>query len=465
MATPSDVQRFLNFYARRIRSFWIDTESEVWLSVEVLQALQIVTDWVPGVLSPRLEGFRWESPRTMRDILGKEMASVYPNCMSLFLAPTVINLNIDVDTRSRLYSTLIQSHAKALHPRLKVLTIIDDEEGSPKDMKFIHNFLTSGLWEQLETLQLPGPEDSPYLTSSTLSHIATLPRLTKLELKAFMDQASLEHPDSIGNPQFRGRPDGAFPSLRVLTVWCGTFSGTIKVLQHFPATNNITDLECIADCGPASHEETQRAIDVVDNHFNPGALRSLIITPGRPMGFVPTIGLEPDDNDGLDITPLLTFGKLVKLHLHIWTDLRSSTPELLRRFPIAWPNMEHLNMLTYRTTTEMPLIDHSHILGLLESYPNLKHLGLRFDAGHIAGNESSPNTPFSLTTLAVGDSPISSPSRVTSFLKSNVPSLEYPKGLWLGYGNSTLKEEWSVPIHRLRWEAVAAAMGGPGSGI
>ncbi|TEB32486.1 hypothetical protein FA13DRAFT_258529 [Coprinellus micaceus] len=314
-----------------IRSFWSDTDCEIWLSIEALQALQIVTNWVPGVLSPRLEVFNWASPHTMRDILGPAMASLYPHFMSLFLAPTVIDLDINVDTQHLLYSTLIQSQSKALHSRLKVLAITDyEEEGrGPKDMLFIHNYLTSGVWTHLESLQLPGEVDSQYLTSSTLSHIASLPRLAKLELSSYIDQPSLEHPNSRQEPQFYGLPGEAFPSLRELKLRCTTIPGIAKALQHFPPTNKVANLECSAD-GPTSHEETQRVLGIVARHFNRNALKVLGLVIGRPMDISPATNLEPDDNDGLYITPLLAFNKLIKLNFDISTNLRSLTPELLR---------------------------------------------------------------------------------------------------------------------------------------
>ncbi|KAJ3544809.1 hypothetical protein NMY22_g2646 [Coprinellus aureogranulatus] len=85
--TASDLQRYLNYYARRIRSFRPHPQPNMtWLSVEALQAIQLATDWQPGVLSPLLKACQMTPPGTRTSwYLNPDFANKLAPCMALFI--------------------------------------------------------------------------------------------------------------------------------------------------------------------------------------------------------------------------------------------------------------------------------------------------------------------------------------------------------------------------------------------
>ncbi|KAJ3504387.1 hypothetical protein NMY22_g17942 [Coprinellus aureogranulatus] len=181
----SDLRRYLEYYSHRVRSFELTDEDCVrWLSIEVLhwQALQIATGWVAGALAPRLTHFEWEAPQHLDWIFGEEMANHFPICMPLFFGSNVTSMEIQVDFHHPLYSAFLEDVSKGLHTRLKSLKfsvndVPDEQIGEETTVPFLHDYITSASWVNLEEIRLEdGNFFTPYLTSSTLRHLATLPR-------------------------------------------------------------------------------------------------------------------------------------------------------------------------------------------------------------------------------------------------------------------------------------------------
>lgn len=145
----------------------------MWLSVEVMQSMQIATNWVPGALTPRLEHLEWVAPLYLGETFGEDVATHFPVCMSLFFGPTVTSTHIQMDLHDHLYQSVLEAASKKLHHRLRKLHIaVDDlpEGGLAEDeiLPSIHDYVTCANWPNLEELQVNGLFVSPYLNSTTV---------------------------------------------------------------------------------------------------------------------------------------------------------------------------------------------------------------------------------------------------------------------------------------------------------
>lgn len=220
----------------------------------------------------------------------------------------------------------------------------------------------------------------------------------------------------------------------------------VAFLQHIPRDNSMAKVSITADfsgnCGTL-----QRAVDTISKNCNPLALRELgldVDTVGREGD----AQLELDEQDGFDITSMLPFRKLKKLSIWIPCSIRL-TPDLLELLPTTWPALKTLVLHSALPSNQIPSVNHSHLLDLLKGLPSLDQLTIRFNATEITGNEVFAGALFSLGRLNVCDSPISSPSRVLSFLKTNV-SLTHPPEFPPFLGGRM----WKTPVHLERWQTV-----------
>ncbi|TEB32489.1 hypothetical protein FA13DRAFT_258570 [Coprinellus micaceus] len=197
-----------------------------------MQSMQIATNWVPGALAPRLEDFMWIAPRSLEDVFGEDVVTHFPVCMALFLGPTVTSTRIQMDLHNHLYQSVLEASSDQLHPRLRKLHIeihdlLDEDLPENEILPFIHDHVTCANSPSLAELRVSGMYVAPCLTSTTIRHLGTLPRLAVLDLDDFEDLPFLCLPAGadIG---------GAFPSLQNVKLSSTSLSGITHFLEHFP---------------------------------------------------------------------------------------------------------------------------------------------------------------------------------------------------------------------------------------
>jgi hypothetical protein len=134
---------------------------------------------------------------------------------------------------------------------------------------------------------------------------------------------------------------------------------------------------------------------------------------------------EPIEMDPrrVDLSPLRIFGKLQVLSIKIPYSVEV-TPTVIRDIPIYWPQLHQLEISQHLSCSRPPSIDHTHILELSQRLPNLRRLGIQFDASSVTSQEATVGSLSKLEALSVGRSPISSPVGVILFLRSNFPQLQ-----------------------------------------
>ena len=198
---PQDLERYLTFYARRIRRLApVLSSRDKIFSIEFFQSLQLVTYHKIGVLAPSLKELRWPSFSDAHSWLGHDFCRLLPPYVSLFLG----------DRISRFVA-----FDYGLHPHSTLLSFISTHLRNLKelDLRALEGGRIDGIsdscWGSLEHLKL-GRDTGSFL--SNLAHSTRPARLLSLclEVHSFMNFPNDSRP-----------PPGtinSFPSLRVVSI-------------------------------------------------------------------------------------------------------------------------------------------------------------------------------------------------------------------------------------------------------
>ena len=428
MVSASDLQRYIDIYARRIRSFrpLPRHQAKHWVSIEALQAIQLVTGSKRGVLSPLLKVFGMPKPEKYYWHLNHEFANRLAPCMGLFVGSHVTTLEFESLGDRHLYCHAIKSFTDSTS--LRQLSILVSHEG------FFQDYLTSYTWGHLQELTLRSILLDLQATDALMWRLSSLRQLAKL------DMASIDFPGLREN-QTAPSSDW-FPALRNLILSDVDVSWMLRCL---PPTNQVARLECYA-----ARESTKDVIAAIGAHCNRSALKSLEVKevaatlPLFQQGTRDPEDVEPEQRE-IGIEPLLKF-QLQSVDIHARNTIQVTPPQVERLIK-TWRSVERIHLYSLETTTRTPSIDHSHILAIANSCRSLVHLGLRFDASKITSETTAPPpSHHKLHRLYVGDSPIYSPSAVRGFLHAAFPSLadiRYRSGC-----------DWDIPIFKSRWKDV-----------
>jgi hypothetical protein len=424
--TSQDLRRYLRYYAPRIRQFspYLHTRMRM-LSIEALQALQIATEYQAGALAPRLQEFHWYRPQQCILALGEPFARVLAPFMSMFLGKSLVSLTVDVDASDPpVYISSVRLAMKQL-PLLRSLNL--------GLAGFSEGWTQPSLWNVggLERIKVGN------IPIGVIPHLASLPNLTSLEVNGIQVQSPA--------PPIAPNPTG-FASLTKLEGCSDSPSDIKHILQHLAPHNDLNAVEWSHSLS-TSVSDYQETIDAIAQYCSP-SLRQLDLFG---IDAVDEERLDFDAEEPIDISPLFQFAHLRELDINIAESV-PVTPEFLAQVPDAWPHINRLVLCPTVPSSQTPLIDHSHIFELARKTPSLRTLGLRFDSTRITGQETvavadSPQ----LRKLIVGESPICSPSRVSTFFKSGFP---YLKALDNCY-KSTLERR---NISTKRWAAVHEAL-------
>lgn len=427
-------------YAPRIRHLLLDqiTRTRPILSVEILQGLQLVTQCVPGALSPNVVTLQW--PLTVFEGLDANSVGLAASHIYLFAGKDLSSLLLPGGYYPPgtgrefppLYQTSLSLTVEQL-PGLKRLSINFNAFPSPT---FTEHLLTNYPWENLEFLELEG------LSRKTFSKLSFLPRLTNLQLW---------HPESIPlrydlrTQPVTYLPPTVFPFLKnIILRNCDSISTATSLLQHLPLHNNLKTLDVhVYGVGAASFEGAQDLLVTIKLHCEPSTLTQLELDIYAGEGALQE-GLELDVDQELDISPIFAFSRLRSLSILSHRRLRIASPQIAELASLSQLRSLSLWGSSSDTTTVPPSVGPEDIVQLVRGLPDLQWLQLRFDATQIKGNEVAPGGPFlQLQTLRPDTSPILSPSRVLAWLLANFPNLRYFKH---GFNSFNL-------FHQ-RWDAV-----------
>lgn len=361
----------------------------------------------------------------------------------LFVHPQMTALNISASSADPLYMSSIHLTATRL-PNMKELTIAIGYE-SLED-PFVDRYLEASSWDQLETLHVhvDCADNIAYLEPSTIQRLARLPCLKELTLHDMLDVPQPLHVLDLGGrvPSLEPWPY-PFLSLTTLSLNALVPSDIAAFLGYLPPKCKLTSLVCDT-LNEGSDEDTQNIINMALDRCDHDKLKAFTMKVNDFGGEEDEV-VELDEDGGLNIEPLLAFNKLHSLCIVIDGACRI-TPDIAAQMPAAWPEMKTMDFQSTFSTTQIPSIDHTHLLALIHGLPLLEHLGIRFNGTKISGHELVAGAPLPLKTLYVGDSPISSPSKTTSFIKANFSLREPPSIHW--------RKTWKIPLCRTRWEVV-----------
>lgn len=401
--------------------------------------LQLVTDNEPGALAPLARKVLWRSP-TSTDRRSKANLSAF---MSLFVGSNVEDLTIPEYKAHPLYKASVHANLKRISNQLKTLRVSGNY-----DPATVQSCITPHSFDSLRVLNINA------LSSALLQFVGFLPRLRTLEIT---DSGGMKSTlDKLAAPLVSS-PNG-FASLRVLSVGSQLASGAVwKILQYLPSTNRVESVKFTSDfMAPAS--VGQDILEAIVQHCNPKTLKSVVLVDEGLGIAMEDPGAEDSHFDEaragapLDVMSLEMFPELEALTLR-WSASIQLTPQEMGRIPTAWPRIRHLDLCPpHYLNGRVPRLDHVPVLNLLESCKFLDYLGLHFDTTQLTdldGLSGEPSFP-TLRTLRVGDSPISSPSRVLAFIKHRFPQL---RELDINY--DALDDERNRPtLLDRRWSAV-----------
>ncbi|KAF5332698.1 hypothetical protein D9611_005275 [Ephemerocybe angulata] len=438
---PPDLHRYTSFYAHRIRSFQPCILSSVFPSVEALEALQLAADGKRGALAPLAQSFSWPSLTEFQMVLRDELIIGLSPYMSLFLGEVIDTLVLEVPSETPVHAGAIELALQRC-PRLKNLAI-NLSINPDVDKRFVERCFSSKAWECLELVEVP------FVSATLMRCFAQLPSLKTLHFLHNQGSIDLPHctPEEMVQ-RLKTTPFGEdFLVLEELIVYGTTVGGFIGILQCIPpGTNVIKILQCYcSDGGDISLTKTQQAIDTIVMHCNPQMLTHLEFQDGHRVLEVEDL-VEVDLDQELDISSLLIFTKLQELSLNLVAPIRLS-PDGIEQIIMSFREIEKLELHRgiYPTFRPPPLVDHTHLIALLQGRTSLKALAMPLDMSK-ANGEKACGAPFALTKLSVGDSPIYSPSKVVAFLKANCPGVKA-----LSYARCS---ESGASIFSRRWEVV-----------
>lgn len=426
--------------------------NHTFFSPQTLQGLQLATQFRPGALAPLLTHLEWISAERLEMVLGlSHVERVYP-FVALLLAESIVSLRMSFYTYIQVHTSTV-AYTLGRLPHLRVLRLRTETPGVALD-----TYLGPQTWglDNLQSLHI-----SSTITSS-IQHLASLPRLQTLEI---------DHLFSSADPApLRPKPPAGFTSLRSLTVSFATVEDFAELISHMePQSNTIQSIDArLKGPSPQDRLQAQGVLNEILERANLDTLTYLDICLGpEPSDFV--FGEEQIDTatedlyqpDGqIDFSALLKLKNLERLHLGTTETIRI-TPEDALRIPLQWPMINHLGLGGGHPCRTVPQIDHTHLLAILEGCPALDTLFIQFDASRITGKERSRTGPFGLSLCNVGDSPIYSASRVTEFFKTNFPNLS---GFAIHHNYARSGTPQPSTFER-RWSLVEAAVkeriGGP----
>ncbi|KAF6751689.1 hypothetical protein DFP72DRAFT_906850 [Ephemerocybe angulata] len=452
---PSDLDRYLTYYAPRIREVDIALLKGTF-SPEFWQGLQLATGWRHGALSPSAWKVVWTLTAPFQSLLSQDILDQTFAYFSLFLGPKSTCVTFGFKSEVPLQAASIRN-APSIPTALKELSL---QDASPiaSELSFLTSSIQSSSWRDLEGLTILN------LPPNAISHLSTLPHLSRLEIGELHDTRPVR---SYTQADITNRPGhlstmstGVFRSLKYLKLSSAVSANFEGFLQHLPPNNQLHTLKCILGVAPSS-ARVKAILATIHLHCNPKHFRELVIK-GSPGTAANKERLDTYWDIGIDLNPLLIFTQLETLSLNLLLGVNLN-PADINQIVARFPRLVKLNVDTDAFDSRIPQIDHTHVLQLIYKLRHLRKLGLRFNATAIpeypandpalANLTTAKHLPSQLVTLWVGDSPIYSPPSVARFFKMHCPNLRMDRIITLPI-DSNIPETMPVVMYQKRWRAL-----------
>ncbi|KIJ63133.1 hypothetical protein HYDPIDRAFT_41394 [Hydnomerulius pinastri MD-312] len=386
---PKDWE-ILQKYARRVRCLYLDDEGH---SRDICTALSQLP-------TPILTG--------LRELHVAECQKLEGGCFwRPFLASTITRLHIHYNADSppnRNPSNSVMWTLGMLCPNVKDFQLLDwpqryEAEATASVLGALEH------WRDLETVDLP------FIDVRTMLHLSSMHSLTSLELHITKDYA-WDH--TLSDTKI------VFPrTLKFIKLSMEIYN--LDLLVSFLSKTRLAPISFrIMTCrGSISPGSTGRLFMLMTSRFSIDRLRCLVMDSVNPDV------LAPDT-----IRPLFRFRSLESLDLSEY-HASSLDDATMAEFASSFPRLTILyfgsdSMLDY------PGITYKSIISLLKSCPKLQTLGISFNAKSITtamvmsrddDDEEWQVLNTRLSTIEVGNSPITNPAPVALFLKAIMPQL------------------------------------------
>ncbi|KAF5313412.1 hypothetical protein D9611_008515 [Ephemerocybe angulata] len=382
--TPTDLDRYMGFYAHRIREVRLWNLRMIW-TPEAWHGLQMATNWKHGALSPSALKVSWALTKETNFTLPADMLDPSFPFFSLFLGPRTTSISFDYNSEVPVHATSIGS-AKNIPSALKELRL-NNINRTASGLLFLGNHIRSSSWDRLETLKIPN------IPPGTLAQLSTLPCLATLEVWSLSGIPLLHRyfkRDLAASPAHLSTiSSNAFRPLKVLRIRGVKTSDFEALLQQLPPCNQIHTLKCTLDSIPSSRNMKALLVSI-RLHCNPASLRKVGIHVFIADVVPQEEGVKAQVNAGIDLGPLLDFAKLETLSLNLSTTGVNLDPNDIDHIVESFPSLVKLKIDAETFDSRVPCIDHNHVLQLLYGLKDLRKLGLRFNATNITGREEIP---------------------------------------------------------------------------
>ncbi|RXW23082.1 hypothetical protein EST38_g2776 [Candolleomyces aberdarensis] len=277
-----------------------------------------------------------------------------------------------------------------------------------------------------------------------------------LELRMMIEDKEIRRPTTPC-------PLDTISSLRSLVISTKNIDAAIIALEYLPRRNQLQAF-IFDEYQSLSSASAHHLFNLIKSKCNPHTFSKLELKGGI-AGWEQE---EVDIDDYVDISALFSLSALTDVDIFLPATRVELTSEQATTIPSAWPRIENLVLNTTRggpIRTSCPRIDHTHLTAILRGCPNLRVLGVCFDATLIreeqhnpSGNEGEEGVDWqcNLEKFDVGDSPILSPSRVAAFLTAHCPSLRKLDCCSSDYYGA--RQEFFT-LYEERWKTVASQIG------
>lgn len=347
--------------------------------------------------------------------------------VSLFVAESVTALEVRFRTYFPLHVASVHTAIQHL-PRLRTLTISSEDSTVSLDGIGLSPWTMTGLVKL----------NISCVSANSMHHLACLSHLEMLEIKRLT-------PHAAQLSAYQVPSTASFPQLKQLLVLHSEKQDFIRLLSYLPPITNT--LHIIKALVLSSDPSMQDILDIIAERANPSSLLGLGLTVTNLASIdEQDIPFDMAEVEPLDISPLLPFRFMLAFAIHTQQAVHLKADDA-NGISKQWPWLRSLIISGNRPCRCIPLIDHRHIIAILEGCDDLQTLSLNFDASRITAQDCITKAPFKLQELYVGDSPIYSPSRVLAFLKANFS----PQSLTLEiYKNYNARPS----IFERRWKSV-----------
>ncbi|KAF6751107.1 hypothetical protein DFP72DRAFT_498877 [Ephemerocybe angulata] len=450
----TDLDRYVAYYAQRIRVVDFGPALNRTFSPEAWRGLELATNWKHGALSPSARKIVWTLTPLKQSVLPKEALDQAFPYFSLFLGPKTTCLHVSFDSGVPIHVASIRS-AVNIPLELKELKL-KDVGNFPTT--FMGNYLKSFSWERLKVLRIAN------LPADAISHLSTLPLLATIEVWAFRKLSRLytySAETDIDNPpdHLAAIPDNAFRALQTLELNGNDIESVEAFVQYLPPKNQLRKFKCVLRSNPPNSRGLRDLIVTIRLHCDIRHLKKITIKGGHGLPAVEE-RLHVQVDEGINLDPLFVFN-LESLTINLPSIAVNLNGQDINDMSDSFPNLRKLKIDTDIHDSRIPLIDHKDFLKLLYDFSCLRKLGLRFNATGITGQEQKPNStyeqvPTPLEKLWVGDSPIYFPPAAADFFKAHAPKLQGLDIITLQIQGPSPPENTPIMLYHRRWNDVQA---------